>query len=182
MHSTTKRQSTALRVALTGRSHDPARVRYERPAEELVRYLVFADEAPLVDEVKGTSGFEEEFASRGPRDSRGRSLRDFDLRTRLFKYPVSYLIYTDAFDALPEPAKTYVYHRLFEILSGSSATDGFGNITSEDRLAALEIVRETKPGLPDESEARRKATPRRPSERYRTEPDLDNGGACPGEE
>jgi hypothetical protein len=62
--------------------------------------------------MQGTSGFAEAFAARGPRDPKGRSLRDFDLRTRLFKYPCSCLIYSESFEALPEPAKTYVYHRL----------------------------------------------------------------------
>ena len=59
---------------------DAARAKYEQPAEELVRYLIFADEAPLEAKVAGTSGFAEEFAGRGPRDARGRSLRDFDLQ------------------------------------------------------------------------------------------------------
>jgi hypothetical protein len=129
---------------------EAARARIERPAEELVRYLIFADEAPLEGEVKGTSGFAEEFAARGRRDSQGRSLRDFDLHTRIFKFPVSYLIYTDAFDALPEPAKSYVYHRLLEILTGSERTDEFWRFSSADRRAALQILLETKSGLPDE--------------------------------
>ena len=126
------------------------REQYERPAEELVRYLVFANEAPLDDSVRGTSGFTEEFAARGPRDPKGRSLRDFDLRTRLFTYPCSYLIYSEAFDALPEPAKSYVYHRLFEVLSGRETGPDFARLSAADRAAALEIVIATKPGLPAE--------------------------------
>ena len=101
-----------------GTLSDAARRSIEGPAEELVRYLLFVNEAPLEDPVTGTSGFAEEFAARGPRDGRGRSLRDFDLHTRIFKYPCSYLIYSEAFDALPAPAKEYVYHRLFEVLTG----------------------------------------------------------------
>lgn len=133
-----------------GTLSDAARAQYVRPAEELVRYLIFADEAPLEGAIEGTSGFAEEFAGGGPRDAHGRSLRDFDLRTRVFKYRVSYLIYTDAFDALPEPAKSYVSHRLLEILTASAETDEFWNFATEDRRAALEILRETKPNLPDE--------------------------------
>ncbi|MGC4080606.1 MAG: hypothetical protein QM736_00435 [Vicinamibacterales bacterium] len=82
------------------------RRRIEAPAEELVRYLLFAGESELTDAVKGSSGFAEAFAARGPRDRKGRSLRDFDLQTRLFRYPLSYLVYTDAFDALPDPARS----------------------------------------------------------------------------
>jgi hypothetical protein len=142
-----------------GALSDAARAKYERPAEELVRYLIFADEAPLEAEVKGTSGFAGEFAARGPRDSHGRSLRDFDLQTRLFKYRVSYLIYTDAFDALPEPARSYVSHRLLEILKGSAGTDEFWDFATKDRQAALEILRRTKPNLPDEWQPKTRHVP-----------------------
>jgi hypothetical protein len=127
-----------------------ARAQFEGPAEELVRYLLFVNEAPLEDAIAGTSGFAEEFAARGPRDARGRSLREFDLRTRLFKYPCSYLIYSEAFDALPEPAKTFVYHRLFEILTGRDQRPEFARLTAADRRAILDILRATKPGLPAE--------------------------------
>jgi hypothetical protein len=129
---------------------DTARKQFEKPAEELVRYLLFADETPLTDPVKGDSGFAEEFAARGPRDSRGRSLRDFDLHTRLFKYPCSYLIYSADFDALPSPAKEYVYRRLFEVLTGREQGPEFAKLAGADRRAILEILVATKPGLPPE--------------------------------
>jgi hypothetical protein len=122
--------------------------RYEAPAEELVKYLLFAEEAPLEAPVAGTSGFAQEFAAKGPRDSRGRSLRDFDLTTRLFRYPCSYLIYSEAFDALPEPAKAYVYRRLEEILTGRDQSPAFARLSADDRRAILEILRDTKPGPP----------------------------------
>ena len=89
-------------LASGGGLSEAARKQIEGPAEELVRYLLFADEAPLDEPVAGTSGFAREFAAKGPRDRAGRSLRDFDLRKRMFKYPCSYLIYSEAFDALPE--------------------------------------------------------------------------------
>ncbi|HKX26422.1 MAG TPA: hypothetical protein VJ302_01900 [Blastocatellia bacterium] len=133
-----------------GALSDAARRQYEGPAEELLRYLLFVDEVPLEDRVTGSSAFTEEFAARGPRDSRGRSLRDFDLRTRIFKYPCSYLVYSEAFDALPEPAKTYLYRRLLEVLTGRDQSSVFTRLTTEDRRAILEILLETKPGLPKE--------------------------------
>jgi hypothetical protein len=129
---------------------DAARKQFERPAEELVRYLLFTDEAPLTDPVRGDSSFAEEFAARGPRDPKGRSLRDFDLHTRLFKYPCSYLIYSADFDALPSPAKEYVYRRLLEVLTGREQGPEFAKLTGEDRRAILEILVATKPGLPPE--------------------------------
>jgi hypothetical protein len=129
---------------------DAAREQYEGPAEELVRYLLFANEAPLDGPVKGTSRFAEEFAARGPRDGKGRSLRDFDLRTRTFKYPCSYLIYSEDFDALPAPAKGYVYRRLLEVLTGRDQSPEFSKLTRTERQQILEILVATKSGLPDE--------------------------------
>jgi len=127
-----------------------ARKKFEEPAEELVRYLLFANEVPLDGPVRGTSPFAQEFAARGPRDPRGRSLRDFDLQGRIFKYPCSYLIYSEAFDALPDPAREYVYHRLFEVLTGREQAPEFARLSAQDRRAILEILLATKPGLPEE--------------------------------
>ncbi|HXR50829.1 MAG TPA: hypothetical protein VN762_01690 [Steroidobacteraceae bacterium] len=131
---------------------DAAREQFERPAEQLLRYLLFANEAPQPERnaqaVIAASAFAREFAARGPFDSRGRSLRQFDLHTRLFRFPCSYLIYSEAFDALPEPAKGYVYSRLLQILSGNDSSGDFDALAAEDRRAILEILLETKPGLP----------------------------------
>ena len=125
---------------------------YERPAEQLLRYLLFTGEAPLPNGAQQTVGasstFAREFAARGPRDSKGRSLRDFDLHARIFRYPCSYLIYSDSFDALPEPAREYVYRRLLEVLSGQDSSPDFARLTASDRLAILEILLDTKPNLP----------------------------------
>jgi hypothetical protein len=130
-----------------GTISDAARKQFERPAEQLVRYLLFTNEAPLKEPVAGTAGFAEQFAARGPRDPHGRSLRDFDLRTRIFRYPCSYLIYSEAFDAIPGPAKDYIYRRLSEVLSGRDQSPEFATLSSEDRRAILEILVATKPGF-----------------------------------
>jgi len=98
------------------------------------------DEAPLASPIHGSSGFAEKFAALPPRDSTGRSLRQFDLQHRLMRYPCSYMIYSPAFDALPADLKDAVYHRMWQILSGKNPTD---------RRAVAEILRETKPGLPE---------------------------------
>ncbi len=90
-------------------------------ALEVVDYLLFVDEAALPDRVRGASGFAERFSGLGPRDKKGRSLHELDLGKRLLKYPCSYLIYSDAFDALPPPAKDAVYRRMWDVLSGTRA-------------------------------------------------------------
>jgi hypothetical protein len=136
---------------------EPSSKRFEGPAEQLVRYLLFTNEVPLQSPIKGASGFTEEFAARGPRDSLSRSLRDFDLSHRMFKYPCSYLIYSEDFDAIPSPAKDYIYRRLFEVLSGKDQSPEFSSLTNEDRRSILEILLATKHGLPAEMAAVRAA-------------------------
>ena len=130
------------------------RQQIERPAEQLVHYMLFANETPLggldARQVIAASAFAREFAARGPRDSKGRSLRDFDLHDRIFRHPCSYLIYSSAFDALPEPARGYVYHRLLQILSGQDQSQDFAGLPAPERQAILSILLETKPGLPPE--------------------------------
>lgn len=126
-----------------------ATARVREAARDLVDYLLFVHEAPLVGPVKGTAGFAERFAALGPRDRRGRSLRDFDLRRRIFRYPLSYMIYTEAFDAMPPRARDAIYARLWEILSGRDRHPRYARLTAADRRALVEILLDTKPGLPD---------------------------------
>src|SRR5262249_51753874 len=111
--------------------------------------LLFTEEAKLTEPVSGTSGFENEFANTGPKDHLGRSLRDLDLKQRLLKYPCSFLIYSKAFDALPDAAKDCIYKRLSEILTGKDKSQRFAGLSPSDRQAILEILLETKSNLPD---------------------------------
>jgi hypothetical protein len=134
-------------AAATPSADASARVR--EAARDLVDYLLFVDEAPLVGPVQGGNGFAALFAARGPKDAMGRSLRDFDLRRRMFRYPCSYMIYTEAFDALPAEAKTAVYARLWDVLSGKESGPRYKVLTAADRRAIVEILRDTKKGLPD---------------------------------
>ena len=122
--------------------------------EPVVQYLLFTDEAKLTDAMAGTSAFTSEFAARGPFDSRKRSLREFDLTTRLFRYPMSYLIYSKLFDGLPAEAKERVYLRLWDVLTGKDDSKEFRHLSKVDRQNILEILRETKSGLPKYWQAR----------------------------
>ena len=123
--------------------------RIQAVGESLVEYLLFCDEATLTDPITGTSDFAAEFVARGLRDKRGRSLRDFDLKTRLFRYPLSYLVYSEPFDALPAKVRDYVYRRLWKVLTGREASSDFDHLSTADCRAILEILAETKSDLPD---------------------------------
>ena len=59
------------------------------------------------------------------------------------------MIYADAFDALPGMARNAIYRRMWEILSGREAGPRYVRLTPDDRRAIVEILRDTKKGLPD---------------------------------
>ncbi len=118
--------------------------------EELADYMLGVGQATLTAPVSGTSGFTEQFARQGPRDSAGRSLREFDLRSRIFRYPLSYMIYTPTFDAIAPELKARVYARLLQVLSGQDRSPKYAKLSGEDRRAAMEILAQTKPGVPSD--------------------------------
>ena len=121
--------------------------RVNTAVEDLVEYMLFSGETKLTDPVTGVSGFTEEFQKAGIRDPKGRSLRDFDLKTRMFRYPCSYLIYSEAFDNMPQIVKDRVYQRLEEVLCGKDTSPKFAHLSAADRQAIREILIATKPDL-----------------------------------
>jgi len=161
MHNRITRASFLTRMALyeeteinkalgrpVGEHSESTLSRIKSAGEPLLKYLLFCGEARLTDRIQGTSTFADEFAQRGRCDPPGRSLRDLDLQRRLFRYPASYLIYSPAFDALPEPVRSYVLQRLWEVLTGKDTTPEFAHLSAADRRAIREVLVATKPGLP----------------------------------
>jgi len=122
------------------------RDRLTAAVNELVDYVLFVGEAPI-DHVRGTSGFAERFSAQGPHDSKGRSLRELDLQQRLLRYPCSYVVYSAAFDGLPESAREMVLRRMKSILSGEERAPRYAHL-APTRQAVLEILRDTKKNLP----------------------------------
>jgi hypothetical protein len=127
---------------------DSTRRRIDNAAESLLKYTLFADEALLDAPVKGAAAFAGEFQARGPRDHAGRSLRELDLSRRMFRYPCSFLIYSEEFDALPLVVRERFYRRLWEVLSGADQTPVYSRLTAADRKAVYEILLDTKRDLP----------------------------------
>ena len=114
--------------------------RIERPAEALVRDLLLADEALLAGDLGGDSGFAEEFQRRGNRHSSGRSLRDLDLKSRLFRYRCSFLIESRAYKRLPERVLRYVEGRIAAILAGRDQSGYIGHFDVADRQTLKELI------------------------------------------
>ena len=110
-----------------------AGAKFEGNVNEFVDYLLFVNETKLTQPMGGDAGFAKKFSAQGPRDAKGRSLRQLNLKTRVFEYPCSYMIYSEAFDALPMAAKAAVYKRMWTVLTAAKSQ------------AVVEILRETKP-------------------------------------
>jgi hypothetical protein len=140
------RASFEVRTALAAKDGAGARTEeaLQKFVEPLLDAMLFVDAADLA-KISGSSGFDQWFEAQGPKDAHGRSLRDLDLTTRLFKYPFSYLVYSPAFEALPEPARQYLYAHLAAILRGRDPSPKYAGLSAADRKAVLEILSATKP-------------------------------------
>jgi hypothetical protein len=115
-------------------------------AQRIVEHLLFVAEVKLPDGgIQGGGRFEKAFRQNRRADAAGRSLKDFDLRTRLFTHRCSYMIYSESFDALPPVLKTKVYRWLNSILMSEAVSRPFDHLTAEERRAILEILAATKP-------------------------------------
>jgi hypothetical protein len=126
----------------TGTQSDSTKRRIREAAAELVDYMLFIEEAPLTEPMIGSSGFAEAFEKRGP-------LRQFDLKTRMFRTPCSYMIYSAAFDGMGPEALEAVYLRLHQVLMGTSGDAKHQRLSLSDRQNILRILKETKKGLPE---------------------------------
>jgi hypothetical protein len=115
--------------------------------EGLVRAMLFVNAAPIADPIAGSSGFDQWFEAQGPRDERGRSLRELDLGRRVFRHRLSYLVYSAGFDGLPGSARDYIYGRFSDIFAGRDRTEAFSDLDDAERRALLEILTATKPAF-----------------------------------
>ena len=113
--------------------------------EPLLRALFCADAVPLDDRIASSSGFASRFSAQGPRDRKGRSLRELDLNRRLLRYPLSYLIYSEHFDALPDYVLDYIGTRIVGALTGTDNTGLGAQLSASDREAIKQILIDTKP-------------------------------------
>ena len=105
----------------------------------LATAVTFEDERRLLGRIRSNSSFRSRFEARGPVDSHGRSLREFDLNTRMFRYPISYLVYSSAFQTLPRYAREYVYRHAMTLAESNS---GHAEL-KQSRSAAVELLKGT---------------------------------------
>lgn len=161
MHNLLTRASYDTRLALRdaevmnqalGRPHsersESVQRRIASAAEALLRHLLFVGEPRLGGPVVGDPAYVRDFTAHGPRDGQGRSLRDLDLGRRLLRHPCSWLINSEAFDALPTEVRDVTLERLRQVLTGEDQTPDFAHLDAADRRAIGELLVATKAGLP----------------------------------
>jgi hypothetical protein len=119
----------------------------ESQIRAFLRYLLFVEEAPLPSPISGSKEFIESFQKNARRDSQGRSLKDLDLQTRIFRFPCSFLLDSDAFRKMSVPVREAILSRLHKVLQGENPDPQFEKLSSADRKAILEILKETAPDL-----------------------------------
>jgi hypothetical protein len=115
--------------------------------DDLAKAMMFGDAVPYTDTIRGNSGFDVWFQKQGVKDGQGRSLRDLDLHTRLFRYPLSYLVYTASFSALPDYARDYVFGKFAAVLQGRDTSESYAFMSAADRHDTLQILAATLPAF-----------------------------------
>lgn len=116
----------------------------DQQARQLTRYLLFADEAPLpAGGVLGDATFKADFLRNRRTAADGSSLKDFDLRTRLFKHRCSYMIYSPVFQGLPPVMKERVYRGLAEALSVVCPDPNYAFLPAAEKQAIRKILQAT---------------------------------------
>lgn len=132
-HNLMVRANYAFQSDFHKNQQDTGEATWKNEADELAMHLLFTDELQLDSPIQGTSSFQQDFQSLGPFDDQQRSLRQFDLKTRLFKFPCSYMVYSKTFEDLPSQVRDYVLgqirRKLSEFTDATSATSPGKNPT-----------------------------------------------------
>ena len=122
---------------------------FDSQAEKVLDALLCRDEAAWPAEgIHGDGVFAPAYAKTRKPDTKGRSLRDLDLQTRLFRYRCSPLIYSESFTSLPKQLHDIVLLRLSSGLRAFPPSPSFGHLPDDERAAIHEILSATLPNLP----------------------------------
>ena len=117
-----------------------------------LKALLFTDEFQLEGfGVEGSDAFAEAFQANAKRTKKGKSLKDLQLLSHLFKNRCSYMIYSVTFTNLPKPFKDIVFEKLENILTAETPPEDFQHISAGERRRIHEILSETLEGFPQKA-------------------------------
>ena len=113
-------------------------------AEDVIEALLFKDEAALPEGgIEGEEDFQTAFTARAPKSADGRSLKDFQLHTRLFKHRCSFMIHSLTFRHLSPHLKATVVKMLGDVLTGKDKSGTFDYLGESERKHILAILQDT---------------------------------------
>ena len=157
VHNVLVRASLKMRVAMardmqlnevlheTGMRPSTARL-LDSLAREIASALLLADEPCLTPhQTVPDAAFADAFAKLWPRDPDGIALGCLDLRERTFVLPLSPMVHSPAFAALPAPLKERVIERL-RIVCDRGRLPGGVRMTTAQRTALQSHLTATMPG------------------------------------
>ena len=118
-------------------------------AEDVVDALLFKDEAALPEGgIEGDPAFQQAFTKNSPQTKDGRSLKDFQLLNRLFKYRCSYMVYSLTFRSLMPQLKETVLTNLWDVLGGKDPAGRYAYLAASEKKNIQKILAETLDGAP----------------------------------
>ena len=123
----------------------------DHAAEDVIDALLYKDEAALPDGgIEGDPTFQQAFSRNAPRTSDGRSLKDFQLLTRLFKYRCSYMVHSLTFTHLTPPLKETVLAGLWKALQDEDPAGRYAYLGASEKKHIQKILVETLKDAPPE--------------------------------
>lgn len=117
-------------------------------AAKIVDAMFYSEEADLGDGVEGDATYQEDFRKLLPATKDGGSLADFRLLGRMMKLRCSHLVYSEAFQNLPDAVRIAVLKRMRRVLTTDESVTDFGYLKSKERREIHRILIETLPGYP----------------------------------
>lgn len=124
---------------------DSSRTRIKHHADNVLKYMFFVDETRIPEIDVSQSIFAQDFSSLTPHDKKNRTLYQLQMKRRMFRYPFSYMVYSDTFNQLPSEALNYLWPEIARILNPQFIHPGYEHLNREDKIAIKEILLETHP-------------------------------------
>jgi len=127
---------------LTGPALEVAR----EQAEQLTRYLLFAEEAALPPSgLSVDPEFAAAYRAGAGTDAEGRSLKDLSLEGRIFRFRCSPMVDSEAFRGLPKAFRSLVWQHLSDALRDAPVSAAGAHLPPPERAAIRSILRATQP-------------------------------------
>jgi hypothetical protein len=134
----------AVQNAITRLQQD---IQLSLPTSEyaLADLLLFRRSIKLPEGVAKSPAFEKAFAAGAKRSAAGDSLKDLALEGQLFRNRCSYLIYSDAFLALPQAMQARIFAVIYAALHDLDPDQRYSHLERDEKKRIFEILMETHP-------------------------------------